>query len=117
MINIRSRISVIVALTLTLGVVATTTASARPNLDPIKANAPALGSGQPDPAPGVVTPTIVRVIHVYDRPAFDWGDAGIGAGGLLALVLVALGGTLTIRSHTNNRGRLSSCAPAKHARP
>jgi hypothetical protein len=26
----------------------------------------------------------------------DWGDAGIGAGGLLGLILLALGGTLAV---------------------
>jgi hypothetical protein len=33
----------------------------------------------------------------------DWGDAGVGAGGMLALILIGTGGALTVarrRSHT-----------------
>jgi hypothetical protein len=42
----------------------------------------------------------VTVVKVAD-PAptgsgFDWGDAGIGAGGLLGLILVGLGGTAAV---------------------
>ena len=42
----------------------------------------------------------VTVVKLVD-PAptgngFDWGDAGIGAGGLLSLILLALGGTAAV---------------------
>jgi hypothetical protein len=41
--------------------------------------------------------TVVKVTK--ESPAsggFDWGDAGIGAGGLLGLVLLGLGGTFMV---------------------
>jgi hypothetical protein len=31
----------------------------------------------------------------------DWGDAGIGAGGMLGLVLLAIGGTLAVLHRRN----------------
>ena len=34
----------------------------------------------------------------------DWGDAGIGAGGMLGLALLALGGTLAV-IHRRQRAR------------
>lgn len=40
-------------------------------------------------------PTIVRV---ESKIGFDWGDAGIGAAGVLALTLVTLGLILVVRS-------------------
>lgn len=33
----------------------------------------------------------VRVIEVGSDPGFDWGDAGIGASGLLALMAIGAG--------------------------
>jgi len=39
-------------------------------------------------------PTVVRVVtHNGD---FHWGDAGIGAGGMLAVTLIGLGGAITL---------------------
>jgi hypothetical protein len=57
-----------------------------------------------------VPPAAVRVTH---SGGFDWGDAGIGAGGMLALIVIALGGALTltrrrnhhIHGHTPQNGR------------
>ena len=51
----------------------------------------------PDPVyhPGTSTPTIVRV-SAPSSPGFDWGDAGIGAAGGVALSIVGLGGALAI---------------------
>ena len=43
--------------------------------------------------------TVVRVPQVESVPSstgLDWGDAGIGAGAMLGLTLVGLGGTLTV---------------------
>ena len=39
-------------------------------------------------------PTVVRV--VTHNGGFHWGDAGIGAGGMLALTLIGLGGAVTL---------------------
>lgn len=36
-------------------------------------------------------PVPVRVVHVGADRGFDWGDAGLGATGLLALVAIAAG--------------------------
>jgi hypothetical protein len=41
-----------------------------------------------------VPPTVVRIIS--GDSGFDWGDAGIGAGAALALMLAATGGTLLL---------------------
>jgi hypothetical protein len=41
--------------------------------------------------------TVVKVLDPAPTGSgFDWADAGIGAGGLLGLILLALGGTATI---------------------
>jgi hypothetical protein len=34
---------------------------------------------------------------------FHWGDAGIGAGGTLALIVIGLGGTLTVTRRRHQR--------------
>ena len=53
--------------------------------------------------------TVVRVAQPSSSAGrgFDWGDAGIGAGGILALVLIGLGGALVVvhrRHGTTPRG-------------
>ena len=47
----------------------------------------------------------VKVVKVVEptTTGFDWGDAGIGAGGLLGLILVALGGTLVVSHRRHSR--------------
>ena len=52
--------------------------------------APPVSSTPAPPAP-------VRVVQVGADNGFDWGDAGIGAGGLLALVAIASGALVAIR--------------------
>jgi hypothetical protein len=47
------------------------------------------------------SPTIVRV--TARNGGFDWGDAGIGAAGGLALSLVGLGGALAMSQHRTRR--------------
>jgi hypothetical protein len=47
--------------------------------------------------------TVVKVVDPQPtNTGFEWGDAGIGAGGLLGLALIALGGTAAVahRRHT-----------------
>jgi hypothetical protein len=51
-------------------------------------------SGQPAP---------VRVVQVGADNGFDWGDAGIGAGGLLALAAIASGALMAIRHRPDAR--------------
>jgi hypothetical protein len=44
--------------------------------------------------------TVVKVTEASPaRGGLDWGDAGIGAGGLLALILLGLGGALAVVHH------------------
>jgi hypothetical protein len=53
----------------------------------------------------VVAPPVVR--YVSDRGhGFDWGDAGIGAGGAIALILLATGGVMLV-SHRRETFRSS----------
>ena len=48
-----------------------------------------------------IPPTAVRVVTV--SAGFHWGDAGIGAGGMLALIVIGLGGALTLTRRRNQR--------------
>lgn len=57
--------------------------------------------GQEKPA------TPVRVVTVETDGGFDWGDAGIGAGSGLALVLVGVGSALVVR-HRPGRSALAN---------
>jgi hypothetical protein len=59
---------------------------------PIEQFIPSTVNGEPS---GQQAP--VRVIQVGADNGFDWGDAGIGAGGLLALVAIASGALVAIR--------------------
>ena len=52
--------------------------------------------------------TVVKLVDPQPtNTGFDWGDAGIGAGGLLGLALIALGGTATV-AHYRHRPRTPS---------
>ena len=52
--------------------------------------------------------TIVKVVDPAPvSTGFDWGDAGIGAGGLLGLVLVSLGGMLAVSHRRHGRTPLA----------
>lgn len=56
----------------------------------------------PPSVPRVAGPTVV--VEADDGPGFDWGAAGIGAGIVVGLALLALGGaTLAGRSGTRLR--------------
>jgi hypothetical protein len=49
--------------------------------------------------------TVVRVSEpTSSSSGLDWGDAGIGAAGLLAMILIGLGGTLFVL-HRRHMGR------------
>lgn len=64
----------------------------------------AYASGTPASIPNAV----VRVVS-HDG-GFDWGDAGIGAAGGLALSLVAFGGALTVGRHRERQLRSATRA-------
>jgi hypothetical protein len=59
---------------------------------PIEKLIPSTVNGEPS---GQAAP--VRVVQVGANNGFDWSDAGIGAGGLLALLAITSGGLLAIR--------------------
>ena len=44
----------------------------------------------------IVASVPFEVVKVQSDDGFDWGDAGIGAGGALGLVLVGAGGTMAV---------------------
>jgi hypothetical protein len=52
--------------------------------------------------------TVVKVVDPSPTTGLDWGDAGIGAGGLLGLILVGLGGTLVVSHRRHSRMPLAS---------
>jgi hypothetical protein len=81
------------ALTLALGAIAPTAASARFDLNPPAA------TNTPSPQP------TVQVVRSPAPGGFDWGDAGIGAAGGFGLSMLAVGGGLVITQH---RGRRST---------
>jgi hypothetical protein len=74
---------------------------------------PAAASARPIDSVGATTTThatpIVRVIA--PQTGFDWGDAGIGAAGGLALSMLGIGGALVISSHRRTHRPTSPPAP------
>jgi hypothetical protein len=58
------------------------------------------GTGSPPSPTATIPPTAVR--GVTQRAGFDWGDAGIGAGGMLGLIVIGLGGALTLTRRRNH---------------
>ena len=56
---------------------------------------------QPSNNTASIRPTVVRVVTISG--GFDWGDAGIGAGGMLALIVIGLGGALTLTRQRTHR--------------
>jgi hypothetical protein len=82
-----------------------------------RSSAPAIGpvvtpdAADPSRAPGSFGPPPIQVVKVTPASGngFDWGDAGIGAGGALAIVLVGLGGTM-VRGRRVTHSRSSALA-------
>lgn len=70
----------IAAAALALAAGAAPTASARPMRDPVP----------------TTTQPAVQIVHVTDHPAFDWGDAGLGAAGGFAIAVLGAGGALAV---------------------
>jgi hypothetical protein len=50
------------------------------------------------------------VVETHSSSGFDWGDAGIGAGGMLGLVAIAAGGTFVVTRRRHARSDLSPAA-------
>jgi hypothetical protein len=86
-----------------------TTAAAALALSAIAAPAAAAKPLPPDPIyqPPKPGPTIVRV-NAPSSSGFDWGDAGIGAAGGLALAMLGIGGGLAISQRRERRSGAST---------
>ena len=66
----------------------------------------------PDAKDAAITPSVRSyrtpiVVQVRSSSGFDWGDAGIGAGGMLALVAIAAGGSLVVARRRHGRSDVS----------
>lgn len=86
--NSNSRLRYGLAVATVVSALAVPAASAAPVEQFIPSTTNGESSGQPTP---------VRVVQVGADNGFDWGDAGIGAGGLLALAAIASGAVVAIR--------------------
>ena len=58
------------------------------------------GVGSPSTVP---QPDRVKVVRVQVDKGMDWSDAGIGAAGMLAVVLVGVGGAYALTSAPSRR--------------
>jgi hypothetical protein len=103
--RITTAAAVAVALAAGAGPASAFPANQTPNGSEVPAGSPYVTSPASTPAP----PTIVRVAP--NDAGFDWGDAGIGAGGAFALSMVALGGAVLVSQrrgrHPHNTARTS----------
>jgi hypothetical protein len=93
-------------LVLVVGAIAAPSASALP-----------IEQFRPDDRPGGAQarqvdrpPTQVRLVRTAANPGFDWGDAGIGAGGAFALTMIGLGGALVVSNRRHRKARLATTA-------
>ena len=57
---------------------------------------------QPTAGPPATSETPTTIVQVPAATGFDWGDAGIGAAGAVALAMLGVGGALVI-SHRRPR--------------
>ena len=87
-----------IALALALGAILPATATAT---RPVDSGGTSLTVPQ-TPAVRITTPAT----------GFDWGDAGIGAAGGLALAMVGVGGGLLISHHRPRRARHTTVLPS-----
>ena len=60
--------------------------------------------------PGLQSYRTPIVVETRSSSGFDWGDAGIGAGGMLGLVAIAAGGTFVVTRRRQGRSDLSPAA-------
>ena len=60
-------------------------------------------AGKPAPPISATEPESVKVVRVQVDQGLDWADTGIGAAGMLALVLVGFGSARLLTSPTSRR--------------
>jgi hypothetical protein len=99
------RITTGLALALALGASAAPAAARQFDLNANGSYVPAgsVSMQASQPSRPVSSPTIVRVSA--PNSGFDWGDAGIGAAGGVALSMIGLGGALAVSQHRARRTR------------
>ena len=108
------RISAGIALALTIGAIGAPNASARPKLDPIqpvsRQGVLPVGTDAASPVPPVfsrgfgtvsVSPNVQPAFSARHRGGSDWSEVGIAAGGVAALTMIGIGGTLLARTRRN----------------
>ncbi len=81
----------------------------RPDKSLIAVRSPAT-SGASSATTASVPQPVVRI--QTPQSGFDWGDAGIGAAGGLAIAMVGLGGGLVISRHQPRRSRHTKALPS-----
>lgn len=117
------RIAAAAAVLLSLAAAGTPTATARPDFAPATKQPPPVVYSRPDKAMVPVTgpnadsstisgaPAQQAVVRVQaPQSGFDWGDAGIGAAGAVALAMLGMGGALVI-SQRPRRTRHGTAGP------
>lgn len=70
---------------------------------------PTVGPNPDQQYPANTTPAVI-VRTSAAKNEFDWGDAGIGAGGALGLAAIGLAGALTVTQRRTRRVRRSASA-------
>ena len=114
-----NRTATISAIILSLAAAGAPTATARPDFAPGANQPPPTVYSRPDKAMIPVSAPIGRDIAKATAPqavvrvqipqsGFDWGDAGIGAAGGLALAMLGLGGTLLVSQRPRHTRRTTA---------
>jgi hypothetical protein len=106
------RTSTALALTLALGVSAAP-ASARPfdvNASGSYVPSAAASVQATEPSHSVSQPPVI--VRGAASGGFDWGDAGIGAAGGIALSMVGLGGAVSVAQNRARRNRRTTALPS-----
>jgi hypothetical protein len=93
--------SLAVATALALGTGAPPASAWVSNLNAQGSEVPARIAAAPEPSQPSAPPTIVRVSS--PNSGFDWGDAGIGAAGGIALSMIGIGSALAVSAHRARR--------------
>jgi hypothetical protein len=71
---------------------------------------------RPAPEPAMIAPAPSHagkgaVVVITEPSGFDWGDAGIGAAGAIALALLGVGGALVISARRPQQTRGNAARP------
>ncbi len=106
------RLSTALVLVLVLGVSAAS-ASARPfDINANGSYVPAGAASMQATKPGNSVSRPPVIVRVAAPGGFDWGDAGIGAAGGIALSMVGLGAALAVSQNRARRTRRTTALPS-----